>query len=398
MSLSDQRVDRRSFHFDICLGRGGFGEVYLANMTSAGGLKSQVAVKVLLESVDPRSQAVQRLRDEARLLATLRHPSIPQVHDLVLLNGRVGLVVEYIEGADLEACIVGDHPISPRALVESIGQIADALDEAYTSYGPDGEPLHLVHRDVKPANIRLGRRGSVKLLDFGIAHAKLSNREAKTQQNAVIGSFPYMAPERFSEKGTMDPRGDVFSLGCVMYEGITGQRLFGELEAMEIWGLVMDDDAHRQWVEDRLAALHQLDPRVLALLRETLAYEMDRRLTAPQLVARCEELAPQLPGANLRSWARNHNWPEPSDHGGPLAGQTVMESAFSLQRSMETMREEAGSLPSPADKAVEPAAPRASWTTYQDTSATGEVPVPPCRTSRSRRPSALMSTKVGAHC
>lgn len=357
-------TDRRKFHFQLCLGRGGFGEVYLAEMRSAGGLRSRVAVKILLEGVDPRSQAVQRLRDEARLLAVLQHSAIPTVHDLVLLNGRVGLVSEYVEGADLEECIQADPPLSPRGLIDTVGDVADAIDAAYTSKGVDGKPLHLVHRDIKPANIRIGVRGDVKLLDFGIARAQFADREAKTQTNAVIGSFPYMPPERFDDGAPSDPRGDVFALGCVLYEGITGQRLFGDLSMRQLYDLAYSEDKHGTWIQERLDALGGLPPAVADLLRSMLAYEADDRPTAHDLALACEQLAPSLPGPSLRRWARARDWPPPDDHGGSFAGQTVSESAFSLSRSMDSLAGE----PAPdlqSYSPAKPAAPRADWTTFE---------------------------------
>ena len=120
------RDDVRHFPVHTCLGAGGFGEVYKATMTSAGGVRHEVAIKVLHDGLDPRSQAVQRLRDEGKLLGVLRHPAILKVHDLVLLAGRVSLVTEYIEGGDLDQCFEkGTMPL--RALMDVIGQVAAAF-------------------------------------------------------------------------------------------------------------------------------------------------------------------------------------------------------------------------------------------------------------------------------
>ncbi|MCA9570598.1 MAG: serine/threonine protein kinase, partial [Myxococcales bacterium] len=184
--------DLRQFSIDRCLGSGGFGEVYLATMRSPGGVESEVALKVLHRGLDPRSQPIQRLRDEARLLGTLNHPAVLKVHDLVLLDGRIALVTEYVDGADLDECIRAGLPL--RATLEVIARTADALHAAYTSTGPEGVPLHLVHRDIKPSNIRVGRHADVRLLDFGIAKAADARREARTQTHAVLGSPWYMAP------------------------------------------------------------------------------------------------------------------------------------------------------------------------------------------------------------
>ena len=185
--MSEPAPEKRQFHIQSCLGRGGFGEVYRATMISAGGVRSDVAVKVLHKDLDPRSQSVERLRDEARLLGILNHPNILKVSDLVLLQDRVALVTEYVEGADLDQCIeTQDDPIPLRPLLEALGRVAEALYAAHTTAGPDGAPLHLVHRDIKPSNIRLSKHGTVKLLDFGIAKARDEGREAKTQTLSLI--------------------------------------------------------------------------------------------------------------------------------------------------------------------------------------------------------------------
>ena len=99
--------ERRTFQIHACLGRGGFGEVYRATMESAGGVTSEVAIKVLRADINPGSDSVKRLRDEGRLLGKLSHPSIVKVHDLVVLDGRVSLVTEYIDGQDLDQCFKG---------------------------------------------------------------------------------------------------------------------------------------------------------------------------------------------------------------------------------------------------------------------------------------------------
>ncbi|MCA9492181.1 MAG: serine/threonine protein kinase, partial [Myxococcales bacterium] len=202
----------RRFQVHSCLGRGGFGEVYRATMSSSGGVRTEVAIKVLRGDIDPGSDSVKRLRDEGRLLGALRHPSILRVHDLVLLENRVALVTEYVEGDDLDKCMVPSMPI--RALLGVLGEVASALDAAWTTPSPtSGEAIHLVHRDVKPANIRIGRHGEVKLLDFGIARATNVVREAQTANNAMMGSYLYMAPERFHED-RVEPPSDIYALGC----------------------------------------------------------------------------------------------------------------------------------------------------------------------------------------
>ncbi|MCA9568480.1 MAG: serine/threonine protein kinase, partial [Myxococcales bacterium] len=272
----------RRFDFKRCLGAGGFGEVYLASMTSASGVETEVAVKMLHEGLDPRSQAVQRLRDEGRLLGTLNHPSVLKVHDLVLLDGRVALVMEYVPGLDLEQCVELAQPIGLRAGLEVIGRVADALHTAYTSDGPDGQPLRLVHRDIKPPNVRIGQHGEVKVLDFGIAKAADARREAKTQTSVMIGSPWYMAPERFDGKNDGAPA-DVYALGCSLYEvAARGGRLFSELSSREHFLLALDPAAHDAHVREHLRPL-DIPGDVRWLLDRMLAYDALERPTTHEV-------------------------------------------------------------------------------------------------------------------
>ncbi|MEM6931565.1 MAG: protein kinase, partial [Myxococcota bacterium] len=160
----------RRFRLHGLLGRGGHGEVYRATMWRDGGVQSEVAVKILSSELEPGSDPVQRLEDEGRLLAALDHPVILKVFDLIVLDGRVALVSEYVEGHDLHDAIHDDN-LPLRCLVEAVGKVADALHVAWSIGGTDGRPMRLIHRDIKPQNIRLGIHGQVKLLDFGISQA-----------------------------------------------------------------------------------------------------------------------------------------------------------------------------------------------------------------------------------
>lgn len=321
-------ADRRHFEILACLGRGGFGEVYVANMVSGGGVRVQVALKVLRDRLDPASLAVRRLRDEARLLGLLNHPSILRIHDLVLLDDRVTLVTEYVDGADLNRCIKSSDPIPLAATLQVIGRVADALTTAFAQAGPDGAPLGLLHRDVKPSNLRIGRHGEVKLLDFGIAKATGVDREAETRSGAVVGSFPYMAPERFDGVGDGTPA-DVYSLGAVLFEAIARERLHKNTDVRELFALAMVQEKHDTHVAKRLEMVADAPPGAVALLTEMLGFDPMLRPRVESLGARCEDLADAVGGANLSRWCRHHTWPDPTRDGGALAGRVLTESSLS---------------------------------------------------------------------
>ena len=130
----------RTFEVHACLGKGGFGEVYLADMVTTGGLSRQVALKVLHVGSEDASQAVERLGDEARMLATLNHPSVLAVVDVTTLDGRIALVTEYVDGEDLVDCVQAG--LGARGQVQVIGQVASALDAAWSQF-------KIIHRDVR---------------------------------------------------------------------------------------------------------------------------------------------------------------------------------------------------------------------------------------------------------
>ena len=319
---------QRTFHIRACLGRGGFGEVFRATMASASGLRSDVAVKVLRSDVDLRGDAVKRLRDEGRLLASLNHPAILRVLDFAALEGRVALVTEYVPGEDLTPIIeAGD--LDGRALLEIIAVVADALHVAYDHTSEDGTPLRLVHRDIKPSNIRVSRHGQVRVLDFGIAWSEDASREAKTADNSTVGSLPYMAPERFGRHAAASAA-DVYALGCTLYEGLTGERLFPDSTPLEMVRMAANAADHDGFVMERLTYIPDaVTQPVRALLRDMLAHQPEDRPTAREVSIRAEELAEDLPGRRLKAWARQRAWPDPSAFTSNWLEQTFVDGTTS---------------------------------------------------------------------
>ncbi len=297
-------------------------------MVGAGGVRTEVALKVLRKGLDPSSQAIRRLRDEARLLGLLNHPNIPGIHGLVFIDDRVTLVTEYVDGADLNVCARLACGMPASASLEVVAQVADALTAAFSTKGPDGQALELLHRDIKPTNIRISRHGIVKLLDFGIAKAAGFEREAETSTNSVIGSYPYMAPERFDDPGE-DSSSDVYSLGCVLYEAITGTRLFTGLNVRQRFAMVVSRERLDAFVKTRLTEAPAMPPALEHLLLELLSYDPTRRPLLEEVCPRCEQLAIDLKGATLRQWCRSFDWPEIQPTPGEIVGRVITESALS---------------------------------------------------------------------
>jgi serine/threonine protein kinase len=397
-----EEVARRTFQISSCLGRGGFGEVYKATMRSAGGLESEVAVKVLRGDVNPSGQALERLRDEGRLLARLNHPAILRVYDLVLLDGHISLVTEYVDGQDLGECMHGEAPIGLRGLLEVVGHIASALDAAYGTMLPDGSRrLEIVHRDIKPSNIRISRHGNVKLLDFGIARTDTVDREARTQTDLMVGSPAYMAPERFLEHGART-QSDVFALGCSLYEGLVHTRVYEDTPVLLMSTMALDDRRYVAHMTERFSRLAaEVPDSVRELIGQCLAYDWQSRPSPGDLAARCEELADEVGGPSLSRWCRSRAWPALPDFDGPLEGRTITEGSLSRgltgQAKRRTSSGELGTTSAP-DETVAPE--RDSLTPQEtyfeaDERFKGRAPTP--RASPPAPPDHPVSVDIPAH-
>jgi serine/threonine-protein kinase len=208
------------------LGQGGMAEVFLARSEGEAGFGKLVALKVLQPSFAAQPAAVELFLDEARLVSGLDHPNIVQTHDLGRAGDRYFIAMEYVDGSDLARLEErlrqrgGRFPV-PLALA-ILCRICDGLHAAHTAIGPDGQWLHLVHRDVKSANVFLSRTGAVKIGDFGIAKATHAVRMSRSELGQVKGTPTIMPPEQ--RRGLdVDLRADVYGVGAIAYEILSGE-------------------------------------------------------------------------------------------------------------------------------------------------------------------------------
>ena len=196
-------------------GVGGMAEVYRARDELLG---RDVAVKVLSDKFSRDSVFVERFRREAQSAANLNHPNIASIYDYGDDGGTYFIVMEYIDGKPLSDVIDAEASLMPERAAEIASDVARALERAHAS--------GLVHRDIKPANIMLDSNGQTKVTDFGIARALTADGEATmTQTGMVIGTASYLSPEQ-AQGNPVDPRSDVYALGCVLYEMLTGSAPF----------------------------------------------------------------------------------------------------------------------------------------------------------------------------
>ena len=211
-------VGKTISHYKITekLGEGGMGEVYLADDTK---LERQVAIKFLPEHLTKDKENVERFEREAKAAAALNHPNIVTIHEIAEEGDQTFIVMEYVEGDSLRTKIDEKNLIVEEVL-NITKQICEGLSEAHKA--------DIVHRDIKPENILIDNRGRIKILDFGLA--KLKGVSKLTKETSTLGTIHYMSPEQLQGK-EIDNRSDIWSLGVVFYELLTGEVPFkGEYE------------------------------------------------------------------------------------------------------------------------------------------------------------------------
>jgi serine/threonine protein kinase len=255
------------------LGSGGMAVVYRAVLDGPHGFQRPVALKRVRPELATDPTFGERFLREARLSALLRHRGVVQIHELGDEGGECFLVMELVEGHSLVTVLDrcrqrGLHmPIGVALYIAS--EIAAALDYVHALADDSGRSYHIVHRDISPSNVMLGREGSVKLLDFGIAKAVLSDEDNQTRTGSHSGKFRYFSPEQALGK-RIDGRSDLFALGSMLYECLTLRPAFP--------------------ASDQLAALEEVKQArfpVASSVREDLPPEVDEVLA--RLLARHAE-------------------------------------------------------------------------------------------------------------
>lgn len=312
---------RRTFKIHRCIGKGGFGEVYLATVHLDVQPPREVAVKILRRDVDPKGNAIERLRDESRMLRAIRHPNVVQADTLTILDGRVGLVTEYVPGLDLYH-LARKNPLPEGVVLEIAAAVADALWAAETTE-VNGRPLDLVHRDIKPQNIRISTDGQVKLLDFGVARTDNMEREAFTADDTLLGSMPYMAPESL-ETARADHRTDVYALGATLFYAATGRRLFRE-NGQKLLIALFDPEVFSQTSRKRL--VHVRHPGIRSLIARMIERDPERRPTHEEVRDQARAMLTDHGPTPLQTYLETYTWPRPKPRKGELSGRVFDEEA-----------------------------------------------------------------------
>lgn len=287
------------------VGRGGMAEVFRASQSGFGGFDKDVAIKRMFREFSHDTAFVQMLTDEAKILSQLSHPNIVQILDLGQQGQDWFIAFEYIEGVDLFSVLQRHHedgidlPVDLACFV--VAELCSALDYAHARRGADGEPLHIIHRDVSPQNVLLSLQGEVKLTDFGIA--KAAYRYTQTQAGLIKGKVYYMSPEQVLGQD-LDHRADLFAAGILLFEALTTRPLYDEPDQPKLFDRV--SRAAWQWPADKLARVPEVLQKVVEKALEPRA---DRRYASGRelrqaIAAAARELNLSLDRESLGTYLR----------------------------------------------------------------------------------------------
>ena len=238
MLSKGQKINNR-YEIVKSIGEGGMANVYLANDKI---LDRKVAVKVLRGDLSSDDKFIRRFQREALSVSNLSHPNIVEVYDVGEEDGEYYIVMEYIEGKTLKQLLKKRESLTLTEVIDIMTQLTDGISHAHESY--------IIHRDIKPQNIMIQDDGRIKITDFGIAMAL--NATQLTQTNSVMGSVHYLPPEQASGKGAT-VKSDIYSMGILMYELLTGTVPFKGDNAVEI---------ALKHMKDKIPSIRKQDPSI----------------------------------------------------------------------------------------------------------------------------------------
>jgi serine/threonine-protein kinase len=273
------------------LGQGGMANVYLAVQHGQGGVDKLVVLKALRKEFEAEQDALTMFLDEARVAAQLNHPNVVQTYEIGAYGDRHVMVMEYLEGQSFAHLLRMAHtkgrPLALASCVRIIMAVLDGLHYAHELSSYDGKPLAIVHRDVSPQNVFVTYSGQVKVLDFGIAKAASSSTE--TAVGVVKGKLRYMAPEQLMG-GAVDRRADLFSVGCMLWAIVAGQKLWEGASDVEVMRHLVDGV-----IPSPLSVNPEADRDLVRIIEKTLAKNpADRYSTALELEAALEGIVDRL--------------------------------------------------------------------------------------------------------
>jgi serine/threonine-protein kinase len=248
-------------------------EIFLARHAGIEGFERLLVIKRILPAYAQDERFIEMFMAEARIAAQLNHQNIAQVYNFGHIDGRYFIAMEYVHGMSLirlmERARHQDHPLPLAVALVICDGIAAALRCAHGKRGLDGKPLGVVHRDVSPHNVMISFEGEIKLVDFGVAKARLERRH-RTSPGMVKGKYAYMAPEQLLGRH-IDQRADLFSLGAILYELVAGERCFRGQTDLETMQHVLEREP------DARTHRPDLPPALIRLIERCLAKQPENR-------------------------------------------------------------------------------------------------------------------------
>ncbi|MGE0788743.1 MAG: serine/threonine-protein kinase [Sandaracinaceae bacterium] len=270
---SPHRIGRYELHAEIA--SGGMGRVYLAQARGPGGFAKLVALKTVHPDLAAEPQFVNMFLDEARIASRIDHRNVCQVFDFGESDGRYFIAMEYLIGESVQRVLrllsrrETREPEDDRIAVRIVADAAEGLHAAHEVTGEDGQPLDVVHRDVSPQNIFVSYDGGVRVMDFGVARAE--GRLHQTEADSLKGKLSYMAPEAMLQSD-IDRRADVWGLGVVLWELVTGRRFVRGANQIEVIKAVTQGELQRA-----IDVRPELDPVLNTIIDGALTRDRDER-------------------------------------------------------------------------------------------------------------------------
>jgi eukaryotic-like serine/threonine-protein kinase len=353
------------YSLDRPIASGGMATVYLGRVRGDAGFTRLVAIKRLRNEIAKDPQFAGMLLDEARMATRIRHPNVVQPLDVVQVDGELLVAMEYVQGETLAGLLKklgAEQGRIPLPVVSGIfsGALA-GLHAAHEATNERGQPLDIIHRDVSPQNILIGADGAARIIDFGVAKVVNLARSTTTKTGEVKGKLSYMAPEQLRGE-PLTRRADVFSASVVLWEALTGKRLFrGSAELVAIAVLEQHIEPPSAHAIDLPAGLDEV------VLRGLNRDPAQRFATALDLATALEALVPPASTREISSW---------------IAATVPEVLAESAELAAAVERARLSSPPSP------PATKRLERTTVRD------LPTPPA-TATPRRPRRKLLALVG---
>lgn len=281
------------------IGHGGMAEVFLAVSSGLAGFNKLCVLKLLRSDFFDTQEGIRAFKDEARLAALLNHPNVVQTYEVGEDNGNVYMVMEYLEGENLQAILrylrrtdtPGGFSLDMRIRV--VIEILNGLHYAHELRDLAGQPLNLVHRDVTPHNIFVTYNGGIKLLDFGIA--KTTAASAATQVGTIKGKAGYMAPEQVTNPSQISRRTDLFQIGLVLWEGVIGRRIWEGLSDTDVLLKLANNVPHDMLVPQGT------DPELVRICQRATALQQESRFATAEEFATDLENYAATRGVHVRS-------------------------------------------------------------------------------------------------